>query len=1231
MLPTKNTIYKDHGSSTTDEINNIIIQSSCIIVVSEESSRVKYHNLEDITDDKIYQIAKKQLLADKIQITIRKFAVLVRQGIIKKECKDIIIFRIEKCNREFVNLFKVFYIRNLCIRKKNPLILTFLKFIVSEDVVYLHSYLCEDIKGNEITTKEKENSITNVFASPHVNETANEYVYYKNILQNALNDTNNEAKSQLVTLYDKIIETEQVTYKYGLYLLREYYKRVRYSRSNNINNIDNIDMLLTNDMKYRKLLHIIKNFEKYEIFIKTKNQNLMSYITAQVSKSYLIHAYNENIALNECKHGILILYDGDFISCANEFHKTFIFHDYHKKEHFDLNNITNQIENIDFNQKENNFCSFLKYKDEKIVGLTLPNSDAFVDFEYAYVMLQMIISLICGLFRENYLIFKTNVIKSQYKEKNNDFLCSIILPPFHDNFTEIFGLYYSDKKSAQRDTALNAIEFLYRNKFIDENLFPVTETLIYRNTLYYYRICRYFRLEPVLVKNTNLLNDQSPFDFIETRDKDFVISKYFLSYVRKRGLINDRLNTILNLIVKKNLEKPKTEIYIPLPPKPIKLESPITHSIIDSDESDDISSYVKAILPECLKKYESISHCYYFEETDSFSKNIKDSIQLGICTSSSFKESLTYKNVNIKFLKTIKFDANQLESLIFLQVLIFVLYFKKVKENKIDGFEYNYLIIPLKNYEIDFEFLLNLKASKFLTGNVYQNMHNENLLKSNFIYNPFINKFYIYAKPCDNSLHDKEMLGDSVRSYKNYYEEKYKTKLLLTEGENLLFYGYIFEKKCSTIPCILSAEIMQITSINIDFGKDFEKLKMRIHAFEKASLAFQFKQMHNINMDTQFVIQCFSAAEDEYPNYECLEFLGDCVLKYVAVKYIFLTNVSDITTFIKLKDRIVSNDSLLNVAKELEITKYFSFVKYCDSLFQPPSIFNLINKFEPDLKSRCEKYIDYFSTHSIFKSSNATLHCEKFKYHGNKVKGAKTYSDIVEALIGASFITDGFLNCEEFIYNIGVFNSTFRFEDIQSKKSIIPNFSTINKNFPDIFADICQMKEYRGFLSLCDIKGIENILNYKFKDPGLIEKAMIHPSSNNNILGSVYFNKLEFLGDAIIDIVVTVKIYNKNSFQNPESLHSKRKSLVNNFTLARVLFMTKLIKYLHICFKSDYIEKLYETIKYDGGTINKAFGDVFESVCGAIMVDMQFNIEEFQRYFLTNLYKFLEKSADNTR
>ena len=84
-----------------------------------------------------------------------------------------------------------------------------------------------------------------------------------------------------------------------------------------------------------------------------------------------------------------------------------------------------------------------------------------------------------------------------------------------------------------------------------------------------------------------------------------------------------------------------------------------------------------------------------------------------------------------------------------------------------------------------------------------------------------------------------------------------------------------------------------------------------------------------------------------------------------------------------------------------------------------------------------------------------------------------------------------------------------------------------------------------------DITPFENILNLKFKNQNLLKQALIHRSYLNEHpdfeLG--HNERLEFLGDAVLELVVTEYLY--NHYENPEGeMTNWRAALVNTPILA---------------------------------------------------------------------------------
>ncbi len=76
-------------------------------------------------------------------------------------------------------------------------------------------------------------------------------------------------------------------------------------------------------------------------------------------------------------------------------------------------------------------------------------------------------------------------------------------------------------------------------------------------------------------------------------------------------------------------------------------------------------------------------------------------------------------------------------------------------------------------------------------------------------------------------------------------------------------------------------------------------------------------------------------------------------------------------------------------------------------------------------------------------------------------------------------------------------------------------------------------------------------LQWEFRDKGLLFQALTHPSYINNEITYSY-QRLEFLGDAIIDYLVTCYIYVKFPKYSPGKISEMRSAMVNNMMFAEI-------------------------------------------------------------------------------
>lgn len=114
-------------------------------------------------------------------------------------------------------------------------------------------------------------------------------------------------------------------------------------------------------------------------------------------------------------------------------------------------------------------------------------------------------------------------------------------------------------------------------------------------------------------------------------------------------------------------------------------------------------------------------------------------------------------------------------------------------------------------------------------------------------------------------------------------------------------------------------------------------------------------------------------------------------------------------------------------------------------------------------------------------------------------------------------------------------------------------------------------------------------LGYQFKDLGLLKLALTHRSK-----GSQNYERLEFLGDAILGFVIAERLFQKFPKETEGKLSRMRASLVRKETLAGLSRELNLGEYLLLG---------EGELKSGGFQRESILSDVFESIIGALYLD----------------------------
>src|ERR1039457_880594 len=85
-----------------------------------------------------------------------------------------------------------------------------------------------------------------------------------------------------------------------------------------------------------------------------------------------------------------------------------------------------------------------------------------------------------------------------------------------------------------------------------------------------------------------------------------------------------------------------------------------------------------------------------------------------------------------------------------------------------------------------------------------------------------------------------------------------------------------------------------------------------------------------------------------------------------------------------------------------------------------------------------------------------------------------------------------------------------------------------------------------------DLHELEQQLEYHFVDQALICQALTHPSFENERAGAGDYQRLEFLGDAVLGLVLTETLYARFPGSDEGVLSRLRSQIVDQDTLAGI-------------------------------------------------------------------------------
>ncbi|BAT80376.1 Endoribonuclease Dicer-like protein [Vigna angularis] len=489
-------------------------------------------------------------------------------------------------------------------------------------------------------------------------------------------------------------------------------------------------------------------------------------------------------------------------------------------------------------------------------------------------------------------------------------------------------------------------------------------------------------------------------------------------------------------------------------------------------------------------------------------------------------------------------------------------------------------------------------------------------------------RFYVdsirYDMSAENSFPRKEgYLGPlEYSSYADYYKQKYGVDLIykqqpLIRGrgvsycKNLLsprfehceaHEGESEETHDKTYYVFLPPELCLVHPLPGSLVRGAQRLPSIMRRVESMLLAVQLKNMINYPVQTSKILEALTAAScQETFCYERAELLGDAYLKWVVSRFLFLKypqkHEGQLT---RMRQQMVSNMVLYQYALSRGLQSYIQADRFAPSRWAAPGVLPV---FDEDTKDGESSLFD--QERSISKTEKMDCHTDGYDDEmedgelesdssSYRVLSSKTLADVVEALIGVYYVEGGKNAANHLMKWIGI---QIEFDPDTMDCARKPF------NVPD------------SILRSVDFDALEGALNLKFKDKGLLIESITHASRPSS--GVSCYQRLEFVGDAVLDHLITRHLFFTYTNLPPGRLTDLRAAAVNNENFARVAVKHNL--HVHLRHGSSALEKqIKEFVKEVQDELSKpgfnsfglgdckapkVLGDIVESIAGAIFLD----------------------------
>lgn len=245
--------------------------------------------------------------------------------------------------------------------------------------------------------------------------------------------------------------------------------------------------------------------------------------------------------------------------------------------------------------------------------------------------------------------------------------------------------------------------------------------------------------------------------------------------------------------------------------------------------------------------------------------------------------------------------------------------------------------------------------------------------------------------------------------------------------------------------------------------------------------------------DMDLIATAISASSArESSNYQRLEFIGDSVLKMcTSIQLMGEYPLWHEAYLSSMKDRLIANSRLSRAAIESGLDKFIITKSFTGHKWRPLYVDDLL----------------------------------QLPIEGTREMSSKVLADVVEALIGAAMVDGG---VSKALQCLQLFLPELEWQPLENRRLFLYN------RVPDAVLPIT-------------LQPLEQLIGYQFQKKALLIEAMTHASCN---IGTGSYERLEFLGDSILDRIVVGALEQQDVELTHVQMHLFRTALVNADFLA---------------------------------------------------------------------------------